>query len=160
MIDSLRSQVSATQATEQATHGIDFEQRGERAGQAAIGSGPVAAGGSHAATHRKRQPPHDRAGETGRRLRPGPGAGGKQSEGAAATVQSLKDQVSAARSRPEYRARQYPPGACGCRARCNPRADSWPTPRPSSRKREVRLGYTKIYAPVTGTVSVRAALRR
>ncbi len=38
---------------------FDFEQCGERPVETAIGSRPVAAGRSHAATHRERQPPHD-----------------------------------------------------------------------------------------------------
>ena len=42
-------------------------------------------------------------------------------------------------------------------ARWLPRVRSWPTPQAQLKEAEVRLGYTKIYAPVTGTVLVRAA---
>ena len=54
MIDSLRSQVSATQATQRSDSRFDLERRGECPVEAAVVSRPVVASGSHAATDRKR----------------------------------------------------------------------------------------------------------
>ena len=74
-----------------------------------------------------------------------------------ATVQSLKEQVSRSAGRSEYCPRQYSTRRTRLPARSNPLALNWRTLRLNSKEAEVRLGYTKIYAPVNGTVSVRAA---
>ena len=156
MIDSLRSQVSATPGHQRSNPRFDFEQRGECAGQVAVGPRPVAAGGSHAAAHRERQPPHDRTGETGSRLRPGPGAGGKQSEGAAGDRAVSERSGERGRGRSEYRARQHHQAHAAASTVQSTRGQL-ANAEAQLKEAEVRLGYTKIYAPVSGTVSVRAA---
>ncbi len=63
MIDSLRSQVVGHPSHQAGDARFDFEQRGECAGAIAVRARSTVAGGSDTATHRERQPPHDRTGE-------------------------------------------------------------------------------------------------
>ena len=74
-----------------------------------------------------------------------------------ATVQSLKDQVNAAEADLNTARGQHASGARGSRAPCSPPAAQLANAEAQLKEAEVRLGYTKIYAPVSGTVSVRAA---
>jgi HlyD family secretion protein len=78
---------------------------------------------------------------------------------AKANVQSLKDQVTAAEADLNAAiARTHQANAAQSTV-ASTRADL-KNAEEQKRQAEVRLGYTNIYAPVTGTVSVRAAVRR
>ena len=76
-----------------------------------------------------------------------------------AVVQSLKEQVSAAEADVNTAiANTHQAHAAKSTVQATLRP-IWRMRRDAQKTAEVRLGYTKIYAPVTGTVSVRAALQ-
>jgi len=73
-----------------------------------------------------------------------------------ATVQSLKDQVSAAQASMNAAVARTNQAAAAASTVASTRAQT-ATAVAQLKEAEVRLGYTKIYAPVTGTVLTRAA---
>jgi HlyD family secretion protein len=156
MIDSLRSQVNATQATREATQGstssnvLNAQARLQSAGAQLIQA---------EATLQRVQSDSQRTIELA--------AGGVASEqervqaesnlrAQQATVQSLKDQVSAAQADLNT-AVANTHQAHAAESTVKSTQAQLANAVAQLKEAEVRLGYTKIYAPVTGTVSVRAA---
>ena len=96
-------------------------------------------------------------GESGNRVGSGARAGRDQSAGRAGDRAGATRTGQGRRSRSEAPRRRAP-------IRRMPRRARWPPPRPivknaiaQKNQAAVRLGYTNVYAPVSGTVSVRAA---
>jgi HlyD family secretion protein len=156
MIDSMRSQVSATQATSAATHGstssnvVNAQSRLQTARDQLLQA---------EATLQRTESDSRRMIELAKQ-----GVASDQDRVQAesnlkaqlATVQSLKDQVSAANADLNT--------AVANTNQANAAASTVQSTRgqlanaeAQLKEAEVRLGYTKIYAPVSGTVSVRAA---
>ena len=77
-------------------------------------------------------------------------------KGAQANVQSLRDQVTAAQADLDSAVARTHQAAAALNTVASTRAQL-DNAEEMLKQAEVRLGYTKIYAPVTGTVSVRAA---
>ena len=157
MIDSLRSQVAATQATQQATAGSTTSTVANA--QAKLQS--VRAQLVQAEAMLVRTESDSRRtielGQAGRCLGSGPRAGGEQSESAAGHRASFEGSGQRGAGGSEYRDRQHSSGACRPEhGRIHSRPDL-ANAVAQLKEAEVRLGYTKIYSPVTGTVSVRAA---
>jgi HlyD family secretion protein len=156
MIDSLRSQVSATQATKEATQGSTTSNVANA--QARLQSARAQLLQAEA-TLQRTESDSNRMIELARQ-----GVASDQDRVQAesnlkaqqATVQSLKDQVTAAQAdlntalANTHQAHAAESTVQSTRAQL---ANS----EAQLKEAEVRLGYTKIYAPLTGTVSVRAA---
>jgi HlyD family secretion protein len=156
MIDSMRSQVSATQATSVATHGstssnvLNAQSRLQSARAQLLQA---------EATLQRTESDSRRTIELAKQ-----GVASDQDRVQAesnlkaqlATVQSLKDQVSAADAdlnTAVANTNQAHAAASTVQSTRGQLANA----EAQLKEAEVRLGYTKIYAPVTGTVSVRAA---
>jgi HlyD family secretion protein len=156
MIDSMRSQVSATQATSVATHGstssnvLNAQSRLESARAQLLQA---------EATLQRTESDSRRTIELAKQ-----GVASDQDRVQAesnlkaqlATVQSLKDQVSAANAdlnTAVANTNQAQAAASTVQSTRGQLANA----EAQLKEAEVRLGYTKIYAPVSGTVSVRAA---
>jgi HlyD family secretion protein len=156
MIDSLRSQVSATQATSEATHGstssnvVNAQARLQSARAQLLQA---------EATLQRTESDSRRMIELAKQ-----GVASDQDrvqaesnlKAQAATVQSLKDQVSAADADLNTalaNTHQAHAAASTVQSTRGQLANA----EAQLKEAEVRLGYTKIYAPLGGTVSVRAA---
>jgi HlyD family secretion protein len=155
-IDSLRSQVSATQATKEATQGsttsnVANAQSRLQAARALLVQAE--------ATLQRVQSDSERTIELAKS-----GVASEQDRVQAesnlkaqqATVQSLKDQVSAAEADLDAAVANTHQAHAAASTVQSMRAQL-ANAESQLKAAEVRLGYTKIYAPVTGTVSVRAA---
>lgn len=156
MIDSLRSQVSATQATEQATAGSTSSSVANA--QARLESSRAQLLQTEATLQRV---------ESDSRRTIELAKGGVASDqdrvqaetnlsAQQAVVQSLKDQVSAANADLNTAVANTNQAHAAQSTVQSTRAQL-ANAEAQLKQAEVRLGYTKIYAPVTGTVSVRAA---
>jgi multidrug resistance efflux pump len=156
MIDSLRSQVSATQATSQATQGstssnvVNAQARLQSARAQLLQA---------EATLQRTESDSRRMIELAKQ-----GVASDQDRVQAesslkaqmATVQSLKDQVSAADADLNAALANTHQAHAAASTVQSTRAQL-ANAEAQLKEAEVRLGYTKIYAPVSGTVSVRAA---
>jgi HlyD family secretion protein len=157
MIDSLRSQVSATQATSEATHGstssnvVNAQARLQSARAQLLQA---------EATLQRTESDSRRMIELAKQ-----GVASDQDRVQAesnlkaqvATVQSLKDQVSASEADLNTalaNIHQAHAAASTVQSTRGQLANA----EAQLKEAEVRLGYTKIYAPLSGTISVRAAL--
>ena len=156
-IVSMRSQVSANEYTLKSTKGSTSSDVVECAGEAAIGAGATGAGGSDFDAGRKRQPADHRISAGGRGFGSGPGAGGDEPEGAAGERAVAEGSGDGGAGGFGFGGGAHESGDGGRRVRWNRRGRRCENAVAQMKEAEVRLGYTKIYAPVTGTVLVRAA---
>ena len=156
MIDSLRSQVSATQATSMATHGSTSSNVANSQSKLQSARAQLL---QAEATLQRTESDSRRMIELAKQ-----GVASDQDRVQAesnlkaqlATVQSLKDQVSAAEADLNTslaNTNQAQAAASTVQSTRGQLANA----EAQLKEAEVRLGYTKIYAPVNGTVSVRAA---
>ncbi len=156
MIDSLRSQVSASQATSQATHGstssnvVNAQARLQSA-RAQLLQAEATLQRTESDSRRMIELAKQGVASDQDRVQAESNLKAQQ-----ATVQSLKDQVSAAEADLNTaiaNTHQAHAAASTVQSTRGQLANA----EAQLKEAEVRLGYTKIYAPVSGTVSVRAA---
>lgn len=155
MIDSLRSQVAATQATQQATQGSTTSNVSNAQARLAAARAQLT---QAEATLIRVQSDSQRMIELAKS-----GVASDQDrvqaesnlEAQQATVQSLKDQVSAAEADLNT-AVANTHQAHAAQSTVQSTRGQLANAEAQLKAADVRLGYTKIYAPVTGTVSVRA----
>ena len=156
MIDSLRSQVSATQATKEATQGsttsnVANAQARLQSARAQLLQAEATLQRTESDSNRMIELAKQGVASDQDRVQAESNLKAQQ-----ATVQSLKDQVTAAQAdlntalANTHQAHAAESTVQSTRAQL---ANS----EAQLKEAEVRLGYTKIYAPLTGTVSVRAA---
>jgi HlyD family secretion protein len=157
MIDSLRSQVSATQATSQATHGstssnVVNAQARLQAARAQLLQAEATLQRTESDSRRMIELANQGVASDQDRVQ-----AESNLKAQVATVQSLKDQVSASEADLNTalaNIHQAHAAASTVQSTRGQLANA----EAQLKEAEVRLGYTKIYAPVSGTVSVRAAL--
>ena len=155
MIDSLRSQVAATQATQQATQGSTTSNVSNAQARLQVARAQLI---QAEATLQRVQSDSQRMIELAKS-----GVASDQDRVQAesnlkaqqATVQSLRDQVSAAEADLNT-ALANTHQAHAAQSTVQSTRGQLANAEAQLKAAEVRLGYTKIYAPVTGTVSVRA----
>jgi HlyD family secretion protein len=156
MIDSLRSQVSATQATSEATHGstssnVVNAQSRLQASRAQLLQAEAMLQRTESDSRRMIELAKQGVASDQERVQAESNLKAQQ-----ATVQSLKDQVSAADAdlnTAVANTHQAHAAASTVQSTRGQLANA----EAQLKEAEVRLGYTKIYAPLNGTVSVRAA---
>ena len=157
MIDSLRSQVSATQATSTATHGstssnvVNAQSRLQSA-RAQLLQAEAMLQRTESDSRRMIELAKQGVASDQDRVQ-----AESNLKGQLATVQSLKDQVSAAEADLNTalaNTNQAHAAASTVQSTRGQLANA----EAQLKEAEVRLGYTKIYAPLNGTVSVRAAI--
>jgi HlyD family secretion protein len=156
MIDSLRSQVSATQATSEATHGstssgVVNAQSRLQASRAQLLQAEAMLQRTESDSRRMIELAKQGVASDQDRVQAESNLKAQQ-----ATVQSLKDQVSAADAdlnTAVANTHQAHAAASTVQSTRGQLANA----EAQLKEAEVRLGYTKIYAPLNGTVSVRAA---
>jgi HlyD family secretion protein len=156
MIDSMRSQVSATQATSAATHGstssnVVNAQSRLQAARAQLLQAEAMLQRTESDSRRMIELAKQGVASDQDRVQAESNLKAQQ-----ATVQSLKDQVSAADAdltTAVANINQAHAAASTVESTRGQLANA----EAQLKEAEVRLGYTKIYAPVSGTVSVRAA---
>lgn len=156
MIDSLRSQVSATQATEQATAGSTSSSvTNAQARLASVRAQLLQAEATlqrvESDSRRMIELAHGGVASDQERVQAETNLRAQQ-----AVVQSLKNQVSAAEADLNT-ALANTHQAHAAQSTVQSTRAQLANAEAQLKQAEVRLGYTKIYSPVTGTVSVRAA---
>lgn len=156
MIDSLRSQVNSSQATKEATQGsttssVANAQARLQSTRAQLAQAEATLVRVHSDSKRTIELAASGVASDQERVQAESNLSAQQ-----ATVQALKDQVSAAEAdlnTATANIHQAHAAESNVRSVQGQLANA----QAQLREAEVRLGYTKIYAPVTGTVSVRAA---
>jgi HlyD family secretion protein len=156
MIDSLRSQVSASQATSAATHGstssnVVNAQARLQAARAQLLQAEATLQRTESDSRRMIELAKQGVASEQDRVQAESSLKAQQ-----ATVQSLKDQVSAADADLNT-ALANTHQAHAASSTVQSTRGQLANAEAQLKEAEVRLGYTKIYAPLTGTVSVRAA---
>jgi multidrug resistance efflux pump len=156
MIDSLRSQVNSSQATKEATQGsttssVANAQARLQSTRAQLAQAEATLVRVHSDSKRTIELAASGVASDQERVQAESNLSAQQ-----ATVQALKDQVSAAEAdlnTATANIHQAHAAESNVRSVQGQLANA----QAQLKEAEVRLGYTKIYAPVTGTVSVRAA---
>jgi HlyD family secretion protein len=156
MIDSLRSQVSATQATQQATAGsttssVANAQAKLQSSRAQLAQAEATLVRTESDSRRSIELAKQGVASDQERVQ-----AESNLKAQLATVQSLKDQVTAAEADLNM-AVANTHQAHAAQSTVQSTRGQLANAMAQLKEAEVRLAYTKIYAPVTGTVSVRAA---
>jgi HlyD family secretion protein len=156
MIDSLRSQVAATQATSQATTGsttssVANAQARLESARAQLTQAEATLQRTESDSRRTIELAKQGVASDQERVQAESNLKAQQ-----AVVQSLKDQVSAAQADLNAAIANIHQ-AHAAQSTVQSTRGQLANAEAQLKEAEVRLGYTKIYAPVTGTVSVRAA---
>ena len=156
MIDSLRSQVNSTQATKEATQGsttssVANAQAMLQSERAQLAQAEATLVRVQSDSQRTIQLAASGVASEQERVQAESNLNAQQ-----ATVQALKDQVTAAQAALDS-AVANTHQAHAAESNVKSMQGQLANAEAQLKEAEVRLGYTKIYAPVTGTVSVRAA---